>query len=85
MKTYTNPVFEYRPCPDQRAGAIVRRPIVVVGAGPVGLCTAIDLAANGTPVVVLTPVAAGAPFAGLELGEGSDRSLVALAERIAAG
>jgi len=53
MKTYTNPVFEYRPCPDQRAGAIVRRPIVVVGAGPVGLCTAIDLAANGTPVVVL--------------------------------
>jgi len=53
MKTYTNPVFEYRPSPDQHAGAVVRRPVVVVGAGPVGLCTAIDLAAQGMPVVVL--------------------------------
>ena len=53
MKSYANPVFEYRRSPDQREGAPARHPVVVVGAGPVGLCTAIDLAANGTPVVVL--------------------------------
>jgi len=53
MKTYANPVFNYRPSPDQHAVTAVRRPVVVIGAGPVGLCTAIDLAAQGTPVVVL--------------------------------
>ncbi len=53
MKSYTNPVFDYRPRADQRAGAPVRHPVVVIGAGPVGLCTAIDLAAQGQAVVVL--------------------------------
>jgi 3-(3-hydroxy-phenyl)propionate hydroxylase len=53
MKTYANPVFKYRRSPDQRADGAVRHPVVVVGAGPVGLCTAIDLAAQGTPVVLL--------------------------------
>jgi 3-(3-hydroxy-phenyl)propionate hydroxylase len=53
MKTYTNPVFGYRRSADQRPGEAARHPVVVVGAGPVGLCTAIDLAMQGTPVVVL--------------------------------
>jgi 3-(3-hydroxy-phenyl)propionate hydroxylase len=53
MKTYANPVFKYRASRDQRPGTPVRHPVVVIGAGPVGLCTAIDLAAQGTPVVVL--------------------------------
>ena len=35
--------YDYRRSGDQDAGAIVRRPVVVVGAGPVGLATAIDL------------------------------------------
>jgi 3-(3-hydroxy-phenyl)propionate hydroxylase len=53
MKTYANPVFDYRRSSDHRPGPPVRHPVVVVGAGPVGLCTAIDLAVQGTPVVVL--------------------------------
>jgi 3-(3-hydroxy-phenyl)propionate hydroxylase len=44
--------FEYRRCPDQD-GSVVRRPVVVIGAGPVGLCAAIDLAQRGVPVVLL--------------------------------
>ena len=53
MKSYTNPVFDYRPCTDQHTGTPARHPIVVIGAGPVGLVTAIDLAVQGQPVVVL--------------------------------
>jgi len=53
MKSYTNPVFDYRPCIDQHTGTPARHPIVVIGAGPVGLVTAIDLAVQGQPVVVL--------------------------------
>src|SRR6185436_19587459 len=39
--------------PDQDTVAVARHPVVVVGAGPVGLATAIDLAQRGVPVVVL--------------------------------
>ncbi|MFO1321371.1 MAG: FAD-dependent oxidoreductase [Burkholderiales bacterium] len=39
--------------PDQSAASPVRHPVVVVGAGPVGLSVAIDLAQQGVPVVVL--------------------------------
>ena len=47
--------FGYRRHPDQdRAGAdAARHPIVVVGAGPVGLSLAIDLAQRGQPVLLL--------------------------------
>ncbi len=52
MKTYTNPIYPYeRPAELDRAGP--RRPVVIVGAGPVGLTAAIDLAQRGIPVVVL--------------------------------
>ena len=44
--------FAYRRSPDQD-GPPVRRPVVVIGAGPVGLSAAIDLAMHGVPVVVL--------------------------------
>ncbi len=37
----------------QPAGEAARHPVVVVGAGPVGLTLAIDLAQRGTPVVLL--------------------------------
>jgi 3-(3-hydroxy-phenyl)propionate hydroxylase len=46
-------VFDYRPSPDQRAPAPVRRPVAIVGAGPVGLALAVDLAQRGVPVVLL--------------------------------
>ena len=52
MKTYTNPIYPYVRCADQdRSG--IHHPVVVVGAGPVGLALAIDLATQGIPAVVL--------------------------------
>ncbi|MGC1348859.1 MAG: FAD-dependent oxidoreductase [Xanthobacteraceae bacterium] len=45
--------YHYRRSSDQDAAAIVRRPVVVVGAGPVGLATAIDLALHDVPVVLI--------------------------------
>jgi len=45
--------FDYQRCPDQDALAPVRHPVVVVGAGPVGLSLAIDLAQRGQPVLLL--------------------------------
>jgi len=50
---YQSLTFAYRRSPDQAADRPVRRPVVVVGAGPVGLTCAIDLARQGIPVVVL--------------------------------
>jgi len=46
---YQRRVFDYTPA-TARGG---RHPVVVVGAGPVGLATAVDLAQNGVPVVLL--------------------------------
>jgi 3-(3-hydroxy-phenyl)propionate hydroxylase len=45
--------YGYTRSPDQDAHAIVRHPIVVVGAGPVGLTVSLDLAQRGVPVVLL--------------------------------
>lgn len=53
---YQRVVYPYRRSSDQDAharGEPARRPVVVVGAGPVGLCAAIDLALQGVPVVLL--------------------------------
>jgi len=50
---YQKLVFDYQPNADQATLAPVRRPVAVVGAGPVGLSLAIDLAQRGIPVVVL--------------------------------
>ena len=52
MKTYTNPRYPYRRCAEQD-GAPRRHPVAIVGAGPVGLTLAIDLAQHGIDVVVL--------------------------------
>ncbi|WP_440995774.1 FAD-dependent oxidoreductase [Arhodomonas sp. SL1] len=52
-KSHQCPVFEYRRSPDQDAGEPVRHPVVVVGAGPIGLSAAIDLAQRGIEVVLL--------------------------------
>ncbi|MGY4210519.1 3-(3-hydroxy-phenyl)propionate hydroxylase [Burkholderia sp. PvR073] len=46
--------FEYRPRAARAAGDdAVIHPVIVVGAGPVGLSAAIDLAQQGVPVVLL--------------------------------
>jgi 3-(3-hydroxy-phenyl)propionate hydroxylase len=50
---YQKLVFGYRRSSDQDASAPVRHPVVVVGAGPIGLAAAIDLASNDVPVVLL--------------------------------
>jgi len=45
--------FDYRRHADQDAAAPARHPVVIVGAGPVGLTLAIDLALRQVPVVLL--------------------------------
>jgi 3-(3-hydroxy-phenyl)propionate hydroxylase len=45
--------YAYRRSPDQDARAPAHHPVVVVGAGPVGLTAAIDLALRGVAVVLL--------------------------------
>ena len=45
--------FAYCRSPDQDARPVVRRPVVVVGAGPVGLAASIDLALRGVAVVLI--------------------------------
>jgi 3-(3-hydroxy-phenyl)propionate hydroxylase len=52
MASYTYTRHPYRPPPElQRPGP--RRPVVIIGSGPVGLSCAIDLALHGIPTVVL--------------------------------
>jgi len=45
--------YGYRRSADQDSALPVRRPVVVVGAGPVGLAAAIDLGQRGVPVVLI--------------------------------
>ena len=52
MKTYTHPVYPYVK-PAELTGATRHWPVIVVGAGPVGLSAAIDLAQRGIDVLVL--------------------------------
>jgi 3-(3-hydroxy-phenyl)propionate hydroxylase len=50
---YQTVTFPYRRCADQDALQPARHPVVVVGAGPVGLSLAIDLAQRGQRVLLL--------------------------------
>ena len=52
MKTYTQPVYPYAK-PADSAGSPRHWPVIVAGAGPVGLTAAIDLALRGIDVLVL--------------------------------
>ena len=53
LKTYTYPKFEYRKPPELSGAAPRRYPVVIVGAGPVGMTAALDCRLHGIPVVVL--------------------------------
>ena len=45
--------YPYRKPPELHSGANARRPVVIAGAGPIGLAAAIDLAQQGVASVVL--------------------------------
>ena len=52
-KIFEVPLYPYERSPDQDALNAVRRPVVIIGAGPIGLGLAVDLAQQDVPVVVL--------------------------------
>ncbi|MDF3075182.1 MAG: FAD-dependent oxidoreductase [Alphaproteobacteria bacterium] len=53
MGSYINPVYPYRRPPELDRASTMRHPVVIVGAGPVGLTAALDLALRGQQVIVL--------------------------------
>ncbi|MFZ4808555.1 MAG: FAD-dependent oxidoreductase [Hyphomicrobiaceae bacterium] len=53
MNTYSYPAFPYVRSAEQASGQIVRHPVVVIGAGPIGLTAALDMAYRGVPVVLV--------------------------------
>ena len=53
LKTYSWPRYATRRAPELDHAQVRRVPLVVVGAGPVGLSAAIDAALRGLPVVLL--------------------------------
>mgnify|MGYP003635738799 CR=1 FL=1 len=52
-KVFETPLYPYHRSPDQEAATPARHPVIVIGAGPVGLAAAIDLAQNDVPVIVV--------------------------------
>ncbi len=52
-KIFELPLYAYERSPDQDTAHAIRHPVVVIGAGPIGLAAAIDLAQQDVPVVVL--------------------------------
>ncbi|MGX9351499.1 FAD-dependent oxidoreductase [Shimia sp. W99] len=52
-KIFEIPLYAYERSPDQDAQTPVRRKVVIIGAGPIGLGAAIDLAQQGVEVVIL--------------------------------
>jgi 3-(3-hydroxy-phenyl)propionate hydroxylase len=50
--TYTYPTFPYRASGRPDAGAPQRKPLIVIGAGPVGLAAAIDARLQGLDVLL---------------------------------
>lgn len=53
LKSYTYPKFAYQKPPELSGAASRRYPVVIVGAGPVGLAAALDCHVHGIPVIVV--------------------------------
>jgi len=53
MGAYVNPIYPYKSPADLMATPPQRKPLIVIGAGPVGLAAAIDARLQGLPVLVL--------------------------------
>jgi 3-(3-hydroxy-phenyl)propionate hydroxylase len=53
MGAYTNPIYPYKAPTDLMSTPPQRRPLIVIGAGPVGLAAAIDARLQGLDVLVL--------------------------------
>ncbi len=52
-QTYTYKKFPYSAPPELGSEAVSRRPLIVIGCGPVGLAAAIDARQHGIPVLLL--------------------------------
>ncbi|MEL6986998.1 MAG: FAD-dependent monooxygenase, partial [Bacteroidota bacterium] len=53
-KTYQNPIYPYKRSFDQDSSQPKHHQVVIIGAGPVGLCAALDLASREIPCVILS-------------------------------
>lgn len=53
LSTYTHPEYDYHISTEQRSGKAERHPVIIVGAGPVGLTAALDCASRGIHCVIL--------------------------------
>ena len=53
MGAYVNPIYPYKSPADLMATHPQRKPLIVIGAGPVGLAAAIDARLQGLDVLVL--------------------------------
>ena len=53
LKTYAYPKYAYVQPQEQKDRSVARYPVVIVGAGPVGMAAAIDCRLHGIPVVLL--------------------------------
>ncbi|MBE9540046.1 MAG: FAD-dependent monooxygenase, partial [Proteobacteria bacterium] len=53
LNTYSFPEFDYVQSEEQKNGVPARYPMVIIGAGPIGLIAALDCASRGIPVVVI--------------------------------
>lgn len=53
FQTYTYQKFEYKQSVEQATQTVKRHPVVIIGAGPVGLTQALDLAHRGVSSIIL--------------------------------
>ncbi len=53
LASYQFPQYSYQRSTDQDSTTPIRHPVVIIGAGPIGLAAAVDFSIKGIPVVLL--------------------------------